>query len=363
MSKEIVVNYEEKPCYKIVLEHDFRTLAAKVNELGVQKQQKVCIIADTNTAALYLEEVTTELEKCFDTVVSYVFPAGEAHKNVDTINEIYQKLIEEKFDRKDMLAALGGGVTGDMCGFAAATYLRGIDFIQIPTSLLSQVDSSIGGKTGVDFRQYKNMVGAFYQPKLVYMNLHTLHDLPQEHFYAGLGEILKHGLIKDAEYFHWMEKNHEAIMNKEADVLEEMIYRSCRIKQDVVEHDPKEKGERALLNFGHTIGHAVEKLSDFQLIHGFCVAVGVAAASELSCRRGKITLSDRDYILKTLQAFHLPVKTEITSTQEVLETTKLDKKMESGKVKFILLKEIGSAFIDKTVSDEELLQVIEFIAE
>lgn len=361
MSKEITVNYEEKPCYKIVIEHDFHTLAARVQELGVQKQQKVCVIADTNTSALYLEAVTAELKKCFHTVISYVFPAGEEHKNVDTINEIYQKLIEEKFDRKDMLAALGGGVTGDMCGFAAATYLRGIDFIQIPTSLLSQVDSSIGGKTGVDFRQYKNMVGAFYQPRLVYMNLHTLHDLPQEHFYAGMGEILKHGLIKDAGYFHWMEQNHKSIMEKDPDILEEMIYRSCRIKQNVVENDPKEKGERALLNFGHTVGHAIEKLSDFQLIHGFCVSIGIAAASELSCKRGEITQEDRDYILKTLQSFQLPVNANISSAQEVLETTKLDKKMESGKVKFILLKKIGTAFIDKTISDEELLQAIEFV--
>lgn len=361
MSKNIVVNYENKPCYEIVIENSFGLLAGKVQSLGYGKQQKICIITDSNVADLYLDEVSEELKKCCDTVVSCVFPAGEEHKNVDTINHFYQKLIEEKFDRKDVLVALGGGVTGDMCGFAAASYLRGIDFIQIPTTLLSQVDSSIGGKTGVDFRQYKNMVGAFYQPKLVYMNLAVLKDLPEEHFHAGMGEILKHGLIRDASYFDWMIENKDLIMEKDLDILEEMIYRSCNIKREVVENDPKEKGERALLNFGHTIGHAIEKLSDFRLIHGYCVAIGIAAASELSYQKGHISLADRNKILSTLEDFKLPVKARVASASEVLATTKLDKKMESGKVKFILLKNIGEAFIDKTISDEELLQAISFV--
>lgn len=361
MSKKIVVNYENKPCYEIVLENNFDLLAEKVQGLGYGKHQKICIITDSNVAKLYLDDVAEELKKCCDTVVSCIFPAGEEHKNVETINSFYQKLIDEKFDRKDILVALGGGVVGDMCGFAAASYLRGIDFIQVPTTLLSQVDSSIGGKTGVDFRQYKNMVGAFYQPKLVYMNLSTLKDLPEEHFHAGMGEILKHGLIKDASYFDWMIENRDLIMRKDLDILEEMIYRSCNIKREVVENDPKEKGERALLNFGHTIGHAVEKLSDFQLIHGYCVAIGVAAASELSYQRGHINIQERDKILSTLESFQLPVKAKISSAPDVLAVTKLDKKMESGKVKFILLRKPGEAFIDKTISDEELLHAISFV--
>ena len=361
MSRNIQVHYEGKPCYEITLQRDFSLLAKMISELGYIRQQKICIVTDSNVASLYLAEVTEELKKCSDTVISHVFPAGEENKNVATIDTIYETLIEAHFDRKDLLVALGGGVTGDMCGFAAATYLRGIDFIQVPTTLLSQVDSSIGGKTGVDFKQYKNMVGAFYMPKLVYMNLKTLYDLPEEHFHAGMGEILKHGLIKDASYFQWMLENKEQILAKDLDVLEEMIFRSCEIKREVVENDPKEKGERALLNIGHTIGHAIEKLSDFQLIHGYCVSIGVAAASYLSRKRGLISQEDVEMICDALRAFNLPVKADVTDVNEVLMTTKLDKKMESGKVKFILLNKPGEAIIDKSISDDELLEAIEFI--
>lgn len=361
MSRTLQVHYEGKPCYEITLQRDFSLLAEKIINLGYTKQQKICIITDSNVGPLYLNEVTEELKKCSDTVISHVFEAGEEHKNVATIDQIYETLIEAHFDRKDLLIALGGGVTGDMCGFAAATYLRGIDFIQVPTTLLSQVDSSIGGKTGVDFKQYKNMVGAFYMPKLVYMNLKTLYDLPIEHFYAGMGEILKHGLIKDASYFQWMQDNKDQILDKDLNTLEEMIFRSCEIKRQVVENDPKEKGERALLNFGHTIGHAIEKLSDFQLIHGYCVSVGVAAASHLSAQKGLISSEDVEIICDVLKSFHLPIKADICSPMDVLLTTKLDKKMESGKVKFILLANPGEAIIDKSITDDELLEAIQFI--
>ncbi len=359
----ITVNYNNEPCYEILLERDFSKLASTICALGYTKEQKICVITDSNVSNLYLDEMIKELKKCSDTVISHVFKAGEEHKNIATIETIYETLIQAKFDRKDLLIALGGGVTGDMCGFAAATFLRGIDFIQVPTTLLSQVDSSIGGKTGVDFRQYKNMIGAFYMPKLVYINLQTLLSLPQEHFFAGMGEVLKHGLIKDASYFQWMMDHKNLILAKEIDVLEEMIYKSCHIKRQVVEDDPKEKGDRALLNFGHTIGHAIEKLSDFTLIHGYCVSIGIMAASYLSAHRDHISIEVRNNISEVLQAFHLPVKTHVDSPQEVLLATKLDKKMESGKVKFILLADIGNAFIDKTITDEELLEAIQFISE
>lgn len=362
MSRTITVHYDGKPCYEITLQREFHGLLGQIQSLGYKSEQKVCIVTDSNVANLYLNEVQTLLSSYFHIVISHVFEAGEEYKNVATIETIYETLINAKFDRKDILIALGGGVTGDMCGFAAATYLRGIDFIQVPTTLLSQVDSSIGGKTGVDFKQYKNMVGAFYMPRLVYMNLNTLHTLTEEHFTAGIGEILKHGLIKDNAYYQWMIKHKDEILSKNMEVLEEMIYRSCQIKRAVVENDPKEKGERALLNFGHTIGHAIEKLSDFQLIHGDCVAIGVAAASYLSARKGHISDEDRDSICESLKAFRLPVKTAIDEPQMVVATTKLDKKMESGKVKFILLKHPGEAFIDKSISDEELLDAVRFIS-
>lgn len=357
----IQVCYEGKPCYAITFHKDFNDLPAKLKDLGITSKQKICIVTDSNVAKLYLDNVKNGLKEHFDTVISHVFEAGEANKNLTTVEGIYTTLIEARFDRKDILVALGGGVTGDMCGYAAATYLRGIDFIQVPTTLLSQVDSSIGGKTGVDFKQYKNMVGAFYMPRLVYMNLTTLYDLPEEHFYAGMGEILKHGLIKDADYFHWMLKMKTEILAKNITVLEELVYRSCLIKKCVVENDPKEKGERALLNFGHTIGHAIEKLSDFTMLHGECVAIGIAAAAHLSAQKHLISLEDEKNIIESLKAFYLPYNTVVEDACEVLKTTKLDKKMESGNIKFILLNNIGNAIIDKSISDEELLDAIHFV--
>lgn len=361
MSRSIQVNYNGLPCYEIAIQHDFDLLASKIKELGYPGTTKICIVTDTNVESLYLKNVCKELGKCFEHVTYFAFQAGEEQKNVDTIYDIYQKLIADSFDRKDLLLALGGGVTGDMCGFAAATYLRGIDFVQVPTTLLSQVDSSIGGKTGVDFKQYKNMVGAFYQPRLVYMNISTLKDLPDDHFYAGLGEILKHGLIKDRSYFQWMIQHRQEILNKSPEVLEEMIAVSCNIKRKVVEKDPKEQGERALLNFGHTIGHAVEKLSDFKLIHGFCVSVGIAAACELSVMKGNITPEEKQEICQVLQEFHLPIEALAASPQDILAASKHDKKMEAGKIKFILLRKPGEAYIERNVSDEEILKAIQSI--
>ena len=201
MSKSITVSYEGSPCYDILLEQDFQKLKKKFEEIGYQKDQKVCIVTDSNLERLHLASLRENIKSCFDKLISFSFPAGEENKTLETVQKLYQVLINKHFDRHDLLIAFGGGVVGDLTGFTAATYLRGIDFIQIPTSLLSQVDSSIGGKTGVDFLQYKNMVGAFYQPKLVYMNLSLLQTLPKDQFISGMGEILKHGLIKSKDYF------------------------------------------------------------------------------------------------------------------------------------------------------------------
>ena len=259
------------------------------------------------------------------------------------------------------MIALGGGVVGDLTGFTAATYLRGIDFIQVPTSLLSEVDSSIGGKTGVDFMQYKNMVGAFYQPKLVYMNLNVLKTLPKDQLISGFGEILKHGLIRNYDYFLWMNEHEKEILALDYNTLEEMVYQSCLIKRDVVERDPKEKGERALLNFGHTIGHAVEKLSDFGLSHGVCVGLGMVAASYISCQQGNLTKEQLSFIEETLKHFGLLIRVSGQNPDDVLRTTKLDKKMVGNQIKFILLKTPGDAYIEKNLTDEQILEGIFYI--
>ena len=362
MAKVLPVKLDGKVIYEIRLSDSFDGLSEQLKALGYTTEQKICIISDTNVFKLYGDTVTNELNKIFPSVFHYVFPAGEASKNTDTVGKVYQYLIEEHFDRHDLLIALGGGVVGDLTGFAAATYLRGIDFIQVPTSLLSQVDSSIGGKTGVDFMQYKNMVGAFYQPKLVYMNLSVLKSLPKEQLVSGFGEILKHGLIKDISYFTWMNEHYNDILSLDYPTLETMIYKSCEIKRDVVERDPKERGERALLNFGHTIGHAIEKLSDFKLSHGVCVGLGTVAASYISMKKGDISEADLHFIEETLSRFGLLTRvTDTYPARKILDTTKLDKKMVGNKIKFILLKTPGDAYIYKNLTDEQILEGILYV--
>lgn len=361
MSRLLPVNYNGTFSYNIFIADTFDGLAAQIKELGYASDKKLCIVTDSNVAILYAQAVKEELAKEFSNVFLYTFPAGEEHKNISTINGIYEFLIQNHFDRQDALIALGGGVAGDMTGYAAATYLRGIDFIQVPTTLLSQTDSSIGGKTGVDFMQYKNMVGAFYMPRLVYMNLSVLKTLPKEQLVSGFGEILKHGLIKDIAYFNWLNEHYDEIWALEYDVLEEMIYASCKIKRGVVERDPKEKGERALLNFGHTIGHAIEKLSDFKLTHGTCVGLGIVAASYLSKMQNHLSDKELCMIEETLAHFGLKTRAEGFDAAEVLSATKSDKKMVGSQVKFVLLQTPGEAYIYIELTDEQILSGISYV--
>ncbi len=258
MERRMTVHQDGNPIYDIVMSDSFGSLATEVAKLAVEGR-RICIVTDSTVAGLYLEEVRKRLAGCCKEVVTFVFPAGEENKNLKTVQALYETLILNHLDRKDLLVALGGGVVGDLCGYAAATYLRGVSFIQIPTTLLSQVDSSIGGKTGVDFDAYKNMVGAFHMPRLVYTNVKTLTTLSKEQFSSGMGEIIKHGLIKDAAYYQWLKDNREKIMARDLEACADMIERSDEIKREVVEKDPTEQGDRALLNFGHTLGHAIEK--------------------------------------------------------------------------------------------------------
>lgn len=349
----LTIHLEQKPIYNILLRNNFQELPKELKNLGYQGR-KVCIVTETNVAPLYLDKMKTLLEPIFKEIEVFIFQAGEKQKQLSTVSDIYTTLIEHQFDRKDVLLALGGGVTGDLTGFAAATYLRGVSFIQVPTSLLAQVDSSIGGKTGVDYQSYKNMVGAFHQPALVYINIETLNTLPEYEFNSGLGEIIKHGLIKDKEYFIWLEEHKEEIALRKPEILREMIFRSCKIKGEVVEQDPKEQGERALLNFGHTLGHSIEKLMDFSMLHGECVAIGMELAAMLSWKKGYLTKEDMRDLNNLIQYFHFKRLSEKLNVEDVIAATKLDKKMEQGTIKFILLKRIGEAYIDRMVSDEDM---------
>lgn len=361
MSRVLPVNDNNAFCYAILITNEFCGLSEEIKKLGYSSDRKFCIITDSNVAPLYAKTVKEELKKEFSNLFLYTIPAGEVYKNVDTVHGIYEFLIQNRFDRKDVLIALGGGVVGDMTGYAAATYLRGIDFIQVPTTLLSQTDSSIGGKTGVDFMQYKNMVGAFHMPKLVYMNLSVLKTLPEEQLISGFGEILKHGLIRDVAYFEWLSAHEKEIRSLQYEVLEKMIYVSCDIKRSVVERDPKEKGERALLNFGHTIGHAIEKLSDFKLPHGVCVGLGITAAAYLSKLQGNITDEELSMIEQTLLHFGLQTRVAGLCAADILEATKSDKKMEGEQIKFVLLQHPGTAYLYRDLTEEQILEGISYV--
>lgn len=353
----MTVHKDGNPLYDIVFRRDFNELPVFLQQLNV-KNRRICIVTETNVASYYLEEVFSIVNPLCAECIHFTFPAGEQSKNLDTVKQLYEQLILAQFDRNDLLIALGGGVVGDLTGYAAATYLRGIDFIQVPTTLLSQVDSSIGGKTGVDFDSYKNMVGAFHQPKLVYMNLSTLLTLDDRQFRSGLGEIIKHGLIKDFEYYTWISNHIKDINERNLETLEILVSKSCNIKRLVVENDPEEHGERALLNFGHTLGHAIEKIMNFQLFHGECVALGCMLAAVISKNKQLISSADVENIHSSFEAFHFQSLPADIDVNEVISITKNDKKMSAGTIKFILLKKIGDAYIDLTVSDDDMQQAI-----
>lgn len=357
---KLLVKREGDFHYPICFEENFSNLAQAIREEGLM-DRKICIVTDSNVGPLYESAVEEALRKVSSDISVFTFEAGEKNKNLDTVSSLYQELIQNGLDRRSLLVALGGGVVGDLTGFGAATYLRGIDFIQIPTTLLAQVDSSVGGKTGVDFQQYKNMVGAFHQPRLVYMNLSTLTTLPAEQFACGMGEILKTGLICDGEFFRFVCREQESIKALDMKLIAAMVRRCCEIKAGVVERDPKEQGERALLNLGHTVGHAVEKLKNFTLLHGQCVGAGLVAAAYLSMKRGLLNEQEYQEICRGCADYDLPIHVDGLIPQDVLAATKKDKKMEQGHIKFILMDGIGKSFIDKTVTDAEMLSCIQEI--
>ncbi len=356
--ERLLVKREGEFSYPIYFEENFQKLAEALLAEGLLGR-RLCIVSDTHVAPLYLKALESILKEVSEEIFSFVFEAGEKSKHLDTVQELYASLIGHGMDRKGILVALGGGVVGDLTGFCAATYLRGIDFIQVPTTLLAQVDSSVGGKTGVDFQQYKNMVGAFHQPRLVYMNMNTLKTLPAAEFACGMGEIIKTGLICDQELFRGICAHFGALKElSDLSLLSSVIRRCCEIKAGVVERDPKEHGERALLNLGHTVGHAVEKLKDFQLLHGQCVGLGLKAAAYLSLKRGHLNANEYEEICKGCRLFDLPESVDGLEVDAILEATRKDKKMEQGQIKFILMDGIGKSFIDKTVTDSELKDAI-----
>ncbi len=360
MSEILNVKYNGSPCYNIVFDDSFDGLTGYISELGFENR-KIAIITDTNVKPLYADELENIVKAISTRVIIHAIPAGEENKNLHEIEKIYKILIENKFDRHDLIIALGGGVVGDMAGYTAATYLRGIAFIQIPTTLLAQTDSSIGGKTGVDYEGYKNMVGAFYMPSLVYMNIKVLNTLSGEQFASGFAEVMKHGLIKDQDFYMWLIENMYEIEERDPETLIQMIKKSCDIKRQVVEKDPTEKGDRALLNFGHTIGHAIEKYKEFSLSHGECVALGAVAAAYISWKRQMLSMEEYYEIRDMFVPFGLPISVTGIDADEIISLMHSDKKADGKSIKFVLLKKVGKAVLDSTVTDDEARAAIKEI--
>jgi len=307
---------------------------------------KVAIVTNTTVAPLYLRQLSEALRAPGVEVISIVLEDGERYKDWATLNRIYDALLEHRCERKTTLIALGGGVIGDLAGFAAATYMRGIPFIQVPTTLLAQVDSSIGGKTGINHPLGKNMIGAFYQPRLVLADTAVLKTLPLRELSAGLAEVIKHGLIRDEGFVAWLEQYVEKLLACDAEALAHAVRRCCEIKAAVVAEDERETGVRALLNFGHTFGHAIESgLGYGKWLHGEAVAAGMVMAADLSRRMGYIAQADVDRVIALLKRARLPVAPPDIAPGRMLELMAVDKKTEAGKLRFVLLDRIGAASV------------------
>ncbi len=306
---------------------------------------KVVLVTDDNVDVLYSKKCMDALTLSGAKVSKYVIKSGEEHKNLDTVREIYDYLLSLKLDRGSAIAALGGGVVGDIAGFAAATYLRGIKFIQIPTSLLAQSDSSVGGKVGVDFKGTKNIIGAFYQPVFVYMNLSTLKTLSKREFSTGLAEIIKHGIIRDRGFFKYLEKYMDRIKNYNMQDLVYMAEMNCKIKGSIVQADEKEGGLRAILNFGHTIGHAVETVSDFKMTHGEAISIGMAGEFSLAVKLDMVEACHMERVVKLLKKAGLPVKCTGYDKMHIKNQMLLDKKVKNNRLAFVLPTGIGNAEI------------------
>lgn len=300
---------------------------------------KAMLISETNVAPLYGQRVQNSLEAAGFRVSTFVSPAGEEHKLMSTVSEMYRALAEAGFTRTDLIVTLGGGVTGDMGGFAAATFLRGMDFLQVPTSLVSQSDASVGGKTGVDLPFGKNLVGAFHQPIAVVTDPEALSTLPKRFFNDGLGEVIKHGAIADKQLFEALDQG------AALDDLEQVVGKSIAIKRDFVEADTRDTGRRMILNFGHTCGHALEKLNHFQgLSHGEAVGIGMLLACKAGEKLGVTAPGTGEKIRRVLERYGLPTEAGFTS-REIVEATALDKKSDGDTLRLILIKEIGESLI------------------
>lgn len=319
---------------------------------------QVLLVSNETVAPLYLERAKAALAGLHQEVV--VLPDGERYKTLDVLNRIFDKLLGYRFGRNCSLLALGGGVIGDMTGFAAACYQRGVHYLQIPTTLLAQVDSSVGGKTGVNHLLGKNMIGAFYQPRGVLADTDTLSTLPDRELSAGLAEVIKYGLIRDLPFLEWLESHLEALLTRDGEALSYAIARSCQNKAEIVAADEREKGMRALLNLGHTFGHAIETGLGYGVwLHGEAVAAGIAMAADLSARLGWLAEAQVNRVVTLLRRAHLPVHPPAElSGEPLLRLMAVDKKTQEGRLRLILLRALGEGIIADNVAEAQILATL-----
>jgi 3-dehydroquinate synthase len=319
---------------------------------------KLVIITDPTVNRLYGDALNQSLAKEDFNVTTLLVPEGEEQKSLETAGRLYHELTSCYAERTTPILALGGGVIGDLAGFVAATYLRGVPLVQIPTTLLAQVDSSIGGKVAVDHGQLKNKVGAFYQPGLVIADTDTLRTLPAEELAGGLAEVIKSAAIRDKEFFAFLEKNLDRIKSLDTGALEEIVFQSVKIKAEIVEKDERDSGLRSLLNYGHTIGHAIESVSDFKVGHGRAIAIGMLAAARISNKMGILDENESVRLKSVIEKAGLPTEMPNLKVEEIIQAMKHDKKVSKDRVRFVLLKSIGDAFITDEVSPRLVEQVL-----
>lgn len=332
---------------------------------GLNLGSRCAVISDRNVAPKFAKAAQLSLRKVgFDSVLITV-PAGETAKSLKVVEHCYDALAKHRLERKSFIVALGGGVVGDLAGFVAATYLRGIAFVQVPTTLLAQVDSSVGGKVGVNLKAGKNLVGAFHQPRLVLCDLDTLRSLPVREFRAGLAEVIKYGIIYDAALFDRLERDLPKLLKRDPSTLGEVIARCCEIKADVVSQDETESGLRAILNFGHTIGHAIENISGYgKYLHGEAISIGQVAAATISAEVMGMPASDVERIGELFQAAGLPTEIGLTAIQrkKLFAAMRLDKKVSAGEIKFVLAKKIGETVWGQKVPEPVVREALNFIS-
>lgn len=354
---KLEVGLEERS-YPIIIEAGcLKNVGEDLKKRNIAK--RFAVISDDRVAELYGDVLMGSLAEGGLEAELITFPQGESSKNLNTLGELASSLASKGYDRKDGIIGFGGGVVGDIAGFLASCYMRGIEFVQIPTTLLAQVDSSVGGKTGVDIPEGKNLVGAFYQPKAVYIDPTVLQTLPAEELLGGLAEVLKYGVIRDAEFFRFLKEKRKEILNLDLQVLEKTIKICCEIKAEVVSEDEREGGVRRILNYGHTIGHAVEGASDYTIIHGLAVSIGMVAAAKLAVMNGLLAETEKDRIVDLIREYDMP--TQVPPELDRVRIKKYlltDKKTVGGEVFYVLPSRIGDTQITSQVTEEQVDEVL-----